>query len=154
MGITEQKSDLRSSMRVAFSHTTAAERSEWSSISSQRLRLDTHIRSAKGLLSFEPLRDEPDILPLLRALESDGKTILIAPMEGPLNYNGPIDVALIPGIAFTCEGNRLGRGKGWYDRFLNSQSVPYTIGVCFPYQIVDSLPLEKHDIQLNRVIYD
>ena len=67
----------------------------------------------------------------------------------------PRDVALwiVPGLAFTRDGFRLGYGGGWYDRLLSkaSPSAP-RIGVAYSFQIVDSLPVEPHDIMLTGVV--
>lgn len=61
------------------------------------------------------------------------------------------DVALIPGVAFDRLGNRLGRGKGYYDRFL--RSFPGTaIGICPDFRLIDSIPAESHDVAMNYVI--
>lgn len=64
-----------------------------------------------------------------------------------------IDLMIVPGVAFTTSGGRLGRGKGYYDRYLSRSGFKaYTIGICYPHQIVESLPLEEHDVILDRVI--
>lgn len=60
-------------------------------------------------------------------------------------------VAIVPGVAFDSLGHRVGRGKGYYDRFFSSLPI-YTIGVCFPYQLFDSVPFESHDKVLDEVI--
>jgi 5-formyltetrahydrofolate cyclo-ligase len=62
-----------------------------------------------------------------------------------------IDLAIIPGMAFTQQGNRLGRGKGFYDRLLPKLHCPL-IGLAFPFQILSSIPTEPHDIRMNEVI--
>lgn len=62
-----------------------------------------------------------------------------------------IDLAIIPGIAFDLAKNRLGRGKGYYDRFLRNTSA-YKIGVGFNVQLVNELPVEPHDIPMDDVI--
>ena len=66
-----------------------------------------------------------------------------------------IDLVITPGIAFDKQGNRLGRGKGYYDRFLNTLP-PDTIliGLAFRFQIVDRLPVAPHDVPMHRVITD
>lgn len=66
-----------------------------------------------------------------------------------------VDVAVVPGLAFTIDGRRLGQGGGWYDRVL-AQLAPTatTIGVCFSQQLVDDLPTEEHDVVLDRVVTD
>lgn len=64
---------------------------------------------------------------------------------------GEIDLALIPGRAFTRDGRRLGRGRGYYDRLLPYIKCP-RIGICFPFQIVEDIPCEPHDMALDEVI--
>jgi 5-formyltetrahydrofolate cyclo-ligase len=62
------------------------------------------------------------------------------------------DVTLVPGLAFTSSGLRLGRGGGFYDRFL--QTFPGTAwGVCFSKQLVPTIPTEPHDIHMNGVFH-
>lgn len=62
-----------------------------------------------------------------------------------------IDLVLVPGVAFDREGHRLGRGKGYYDRLL-PQLRARKIGVCFPFQLLDSLPVEPFDVSMDEVI--
>lgn len=71
-----------------------------------------------------------------------------------LNYPN-IELAVIPGMAFDREGNRLGRGKGYYDRLLSSLKAHkiYKIGICFEFQYVQEIPTEAHDIPMDEVIY-
>ena len=65
-----------------------------------------------------------------------------------------IDVAIIPGMAFDRHGNRLGRGKGYYDRFLPLLPTRvFKIGVCFPFQLLDDIPMEEHDIKMDVVFF-
>lgn len=59
--------------------------------------------------------------------------------------------ALVPGLAFDAKGHRLGRGKGYYDRFLASFKGK-TIGVCFDFQKVAEVPVDAHDVAVNRVV--
>lgn len=62
-----------------------------------------------------------------------------------------IDLAIIPGRAFTPDGWRLGRGKGFYDRLLPTLAHARKIGVAYPYQILESLPLDPWDVPLDAV---
>ena len=65
-----------------------------------------------------------------------------------------IDVMVVPGVIFTREGARCGRGKGFYDRYLANEGFrAYTIGVCYPCQIVEELPTEEHDRKVDKVIF-
>jgi 5-formyltetrahydrofolate cyclo-ligase len=69
-------------------------------------------------------------------------------IRGQLNC---LDLTLVPGIAFDVRGCRLGRGKGYYDRLLAGVSGT-TCGVAFDEQIVESIPVEPHDIRLNCIL--
>ena len=65
---------------------------------------------------------------------------------------------IVPGRAFTKEGCRLGRGKGFYDRWLSKIPLDkknriHLFGVCFPQQIVENIPCDEHDILMNKVVY-
>ena len=63
-----------------------------------------------------------------------------------------IDLAVIPGVAFDRRGNRLGRGKGYYDRLLPRIPTAYKLGLCFPFQLLDQIPAEAHDIPMDEVL--
>jgi 5-formyltetrahydrofolate cyclo-ligase len=61
------------------------------------------------------------------------------------------DIILVPGLAFDKKLNRLGRGKGFYDRFLKN-FAGIKVGVCFEIQLVDEVPIDDHDIELDYLI--
>ena len=61
------------------------------------------------------------------------------------------DLVIVPGLAFTAAGARLGRGGGHYDRLLASAAIT-SIGVAFDIQLVDELPLEPHDRGVDLVV--
>lgn len=66
---------------------------------------------------------------------------------------GKIDVVVIPALAFDRQGNRLGRGAGYYDRFLSG--IPgniYKIGLAFSFQVLEQLPSQPHDIKVDKII--
>jgi 5-formyltetrahydrofolate cyclo-ligase len=64
-----------------------------------------------------------------------------------------IDLLIVPGIAFTATGHRMGRGKGFYDRYLASPGFrAVKFGVCFSEQLAPHLPVEEHDLPMTRVI--
>lgn len=66
-----------------------------------------------------------------------------------------IDVVVVPGIAFDRKANRLGRGMGYYDRFM-AQLRPDAkkIGVGFSFQVVEDIPVSPHDVPLTRILTD
>ena len=63
-----------------------------------------------------------------------------------------IDLMFIPGIAFDVCGNRIGHGKGYYDRLLKIPHNATRIGLAFELQIVDNIPAEPHDVKLNKIV--
>lgn len=73
----------------------------------------------------------------------------------PLRLATPetIDLMVVPGVAFTPQGDRLGRGAGYYDKYLSQPHFRgYTIGICYPHQLIETIPCEEHDVRLNQVI--
>ena len=64
-----------------------------------------------------------------------------------------LDVVIVPGLAFDNNNHRLGRGAGYYDRFLKTLPKHVsTVGLAFDFQLTDSLPIEAHDVRLAFVI--
>ena len=64
-----------------------------------------------------------------------------------------VGLVIVPGVAFDREGNRLGRGRGYYDR-LFANLLPYNIykvGVCYPFQLVPRVPTELTDVRMDKV---
>lgn len=79
--------------------------------------------------------------------------ILEPAIKKPVNLED-IDLVIVPGVAFDKEGNRLGRGKGYYDRFL--KKLPdrvNSIGLAFDSQILPSAPATPIDVSVDRVIF-
>lgn len=64
---------------------------------------------------------------------------------------GSLEVIFIPGLAFDVKGYRLGYGGGFYDRVLRETSA-LKVGVCYSFQIVESLPVEPHDVPVDLII--
>ncbi|MDR1882842.1 MAG: 5-formyltetrahydrofolate cyclo-ligase [Prevotella sp.] len=61
------------------------------------------------------------------------------------------DLIIIPGVAFDRKMNRLGRGKGYYDRFLPKLKAP-RLGICFEFQLFDEIPSDKNDIKTDYIV--
>lgn len=64
------------------------------------------------------------------------------------------EILLIPGLGFSKNGTRLGRGKGFYDQYLSEHKGLIKIGLCFEEQVLDSLPKESHDVDMDFIITD
>ncbi len=131
---------------------------------------------------FGGLRNEPDLLPhLLPALNAQGACLALFQIDsselqprqiqslddlqrGPMNVWEPkprcprldiaaLDIILVPGLAFTRDGARLGRGGGYYDRLLaNPACRAQRIAIAFDLQIIDHIPVEAHDQRVHQII--
>lgn len=67
------------------------------------------------------------------------------------NFEQQVDLVIVPGIAFDKQKNRLGRGKGYYDRyFLNDKIQKW--GICFDLQLMDRIPAENFDVKMDKII--
>ena len=139
-------------------------------------------REVGVLAMFYPLPDEIDVLPIAERAKASGWRVVMPRMasgeeaemefydfseeqmaEGKLGVLEPqmgdpigveeIDLMVVPAVAFTADGARLGRGKGYYDRYMaRSGFRAYTIGVGYAHQILSDLPQEAHDRRVDRVI--
>ena len=68
-------------------------------------------------------------------------------------YSGDIDLIIVPGVSFDEELNRLGFGKGYYDKYLASKNI-FKIGICFDNQVIKLLPVNDYDIKMDLVVTD
>ena len=134
-------------------------------------------QSAKTVLLYYPMHNEVNLLPLIKKYKKEKtflfpvvqRTLMTAcPYEGNAKmhrgkynipepttppYRGEIDLILVPGVAFDLQGNRLGRGGGYYDRFIKSQPHTTTlVGVAYDFQLVDKVPANRHDQKMHHVI--
>lgn len=64
---------------------------------------------------------------------------------------GAIDLMVVPGVAFDPQGNRLGRGGGYYDRLLEHY-VGFSIAVAFDFQVLPEIPTDQHDIPVDAIV--
>ena len=156
---------------------------EYGAASAQRLmqEVERHpaFAAASTVMLYHALPDEPDTRPLLEKYAAT-KTIVLPCVEGdnlvPRLYRGEQDLRigaygiaepvgpvfedletisfiLVPGVAFDAEGHRLGRGKGYYDRFLSAlPQRPFLLGVCFKWQQASTVPSEPHDMIMDAVL--
>ncbi|MBR4506358.1 MAG: 5-formyltetrahydrofolate cyclo-ligase [Bacteroidales bacterium] len=63
-----------------------------------------------------------------------------------------VDMIVVPGVAFDHNGNRMGRGRGFYDRLLKSTPNAVKVGVAYDFQMLDTIPTEPHDVKMDKVI--
>lgn len=89
-------------------------------------------------------RYEPNVKMVQRALG-------IYEPDLPETYSGKIDLVVVPGVAFDLKKNRVGRGKGYYDRYFRRNKV-FKIGVGFDLQLLNSIPTRRFDKRMDKVI--
>jgi 5-formyltetrahydrofolate cyclo-ligase len=163
------KSELRAVMR-SVRRSIAADpeaRARRSDIINDRLiaaiskRTSDHHR-IRRLMAYEPLPGEPDLDRLVAWASAEGVDVFVPAVDGPDLRVDPggvdpktLDVVVVPGLAFTVDGHRLGQGGGHFDRFLPRLSPScLKAGVAFREQLVDVVPTEPHDVVLDVVITD
>ena len=145
-----------------------------------RLLIHPAVTNAKTILMYYSLPDEVYTHDIVDMLVQHGKTVLLprvvdsenmeirtycnAADLAPGSYGimeptgttytaySKIDVAVVPGMAFDPQGHRLGRGKGYYDRFLPKAANAYKIGLCFDFQKVEAVPSDLNDITMDCII--
>ena len=199
------KQELRKEIRNRKRQFSQDQLGELSLSAISKLRKHPKVMAAHTLLLYYSLPDEVNTHEWIDELVAEGKRVLLPVVvndkdmvireytgkhdlaEGSFHIMEPvgklfaeedyqeIEVAIIPGMSFDDDGHRLGRGKGYYDRFLaklrgtevdksgtevdksdteakNLGTEVYTIGVCFGFQKLQEIPFESHDILMNEVI--
>ncbi len=71
---------------------------------------------------------------------------------GDAALSAPPEVIIVPGVAFSSDGERLGRGKGYYDRFLQQWPAALRVAPAFECQLVERIPTEPHDEPVDRIV--
>jgi 5-formyltetrahydrofolate cyclo-ligase len=77
---------------------------------------------------------------------------LMEPTSTSFIASGELDLIVLPGLAFDLSGHRLGRGAGYYDRFLPSAPQAYKLGLAYDCQLLDKLPQDTWDIKMDGVL--
>ena len=171
---------LRRMMRMRNRAVSAEEREEASArIFSQVESLPAFGR-ARCVAAFCALDDEPATQEVLDRWLKSGRRVVVPRVEGDemqfydyapeavargafgiaepsseaqLCPPSEMDLMVVPGVAFTREGLRLGRGKGYYDKYLAQSGFrACTVGVGYAHQLTENLPTEPHDRRLDEVI--
>jgi 5-formyltetrahydrofolate cyclo-ligase len=100
-------------------------------------------------------RTPPDGLLTVHPIEvtmERGRLGILQPVATAQQWEGPVAVALVPGLVFGRDGSRLGRGVGHYDRLFERLRVPVRVGVAWSGRVVDRLPSEDHDVAMTHVV--
>ena len=180
MDYKEGKKEIRRKIRALKEVQTQSEKESASAIIASKLLEMEGISSSHTILLYHSLPDEvltTSVIEFLHSPEGGKKRILLPIVEGeylalkeynPLelecgyrNIMEPsgetnidpteVEFAVIPGVAFDSDCNRMGRGKGFYDRLLPYLKCP-KVGLGYDIQMVEHVPCDVHDIPLDVVI--
>ncbi len=137
-------------------------------------------RKAKTVYGYLPYNQEVRTVPMLEQALREGKRVAVPKIYGdtmkflylddlsrvekndmgipePIADTPVADdktaLVLMPGLAFTKRGDRMGYGGGFYDRFLAEEPDHPTLALCYDFQMVDSLPTEEFDIPVDAVLW-
>ncbi len=137
-------------------------------------------QNARTIYGYLPYNQEVRTVPILEQALRDGKRVAVPKVygqdmkfiymedltqvsegyagipepvaDGPV-ADDPRALVLMPGMAFTRNGDRMGYGGGFYDKFLASQPEHPTVALCYDFQLVESLPTEEYDIPVDCVLW-
>ena len=173
------KSALRREVRARLAVLGADDKRLRSQQICDEVKKHLAVSGARVVALFSPLGYEPDVWPLVESLTCTVSVVLPRvegevmnfyvydrnsmavgsfginePQSGMLVKAGEIEAVVVPGLAFTADGARMGRGKGYYDKYLSqSDFLALKIGVCYSEQLVPHIPTESHDVAMDVIIY-
>ena len=180
----EEKRQLRQRIGYILEGISKEEWGRRSKNVEKKIRRLPEYKKARTIVVYWPLAKEVDLRQFIRKAKEEGKTIGLPVLRrrgeieifeftteeelvpGKLGIMQPdvrlsrrisleeIDLVVVPGIAFDKKGNRLGRGRGWYDELIKLLPArAEIIGVALAPQVVDNLPIEPYqDEKVRRVI--
>ena len=176
---TVDKSEVRKQMRALKRALTPEEKQRRSDTVMQRVEQTQQFREAKVVLLYWSMADEVQTHAFVDKWFRD-KVLLLPCVQGDdlvlRQYTGPecmvageqfgigeptgevwtdldaVDFIIVPGVAFDRKGNRMGRGRGFYDRLLKSTPHALKFGVAYNFQLMEAIPVEPHDVPMDRVI--
>ena len=149
------KQEIREQIKAKIARMKAADKETASLYVCLQIIGTQEWQSAQRVLLYDAMPDEIDLTLLKQDAEGSGKKVLMPEASFKAAELNPdevakVDLAIIPGRAFTAQGDRMGRGKGYYDRMLADLHCPKW-GVAFQCQIVKEIPTDPWDVRLDKV---
>jgi 5-formyltetrahydrofolate cyclo-ligase len=176
-----EKAEARREVERRIAALTAEQRADASARIRQRIAELREFLRARTVMMFATMPDEVDTLPIIEDALAAGKTVVLPhvnrgvgemdarvvrdvardlvlgtfgipePRDCPVAGPDSIDFVLVPGRAFDRQGNRLGRGGGYYDRFL-ARIDAVRCGCVFAAQVLDAVPHAEHDLPVDVIV--
>lgn len=172
------KEEIRLQIRTRKTLLSAAEKAEAARRAFDALRQHAAFMMAEHILMYHSLPDEVsthefidewasrkhfylprvngvnlDILPYDRTTLRMGAFHIEEPQGDETADISDIELIIVPAVAYDTKGNRVGRGKGFYDRLLANTSAT-RIGIAYDFQVVDEIDAEEHDAPVDFIITD
>ena len=178
--IIEQKKLLRQQIKERKASADRSTLNQLSGIIFDQVEQTEEFRNSKTILAYWSLPDEVQthdfvmkwyqkkrvLLPLvvgdileirhftgLDCMEKGPAFGILEPRKGVVASIDEAHMVIVPGLAFDLNGNRMGRGKGYYDKLLKGKEI-FRVGVCFSFQVVAQVPVDNFDIPMNKVIFN
>ena len=179
MTVSDQKKNLRKQMlfkRAKLSKLAKAQYDQWLC---QWLWKKIEEHHFKTIHCYLPMGTEINIFPLIETL-LEKKMTVVAPKTlpkrklknlvlksldelekgifgtvhptGGKEFDGEYDLIIVPGLSFDSKNYRLGYGGGYYDNFIVNYPLAKKIGIFYPFQEVEKIPLEPHDVRLDEIL--
>ncbi len=172
------RDEIRASARKLREEASKIQAAEMSTRIAERIVTMDEYMKAERVLCYVALRDEVQTSGLLHEIQRSGRTLylprtkgsqldvvrvtpetrmisgafgVLEPEDGELAAIEEMDLVLAPGVAFDRAGNRLGYGKGYFDRLLASCRCP-VIGLAYEVQIFDQIPTREGDVPIDKVV--
>lgn len=176
-----EKSEVRKQMRELKRQLTPEEKLRRSGLIMEQVQQLPAFRKAKVVLLYWSMADEVQTHDFVEKWYRD-KVLLLPCVDGDdlvlRQYTGPeclvageqfgigeptgpvwdnlesVELIVVPGVAFDRRNNRMGRGRGFYDRMLKSTPNAIKIGIAYRFQVLDEIPVEAFDVPMDLVIHD
>ena len=176
----DKKSEIRKENKILRSKFTKDEIMEKSERASKIFLQSDIYKKSRELMLYMPLGNETDTKAIIENAFSDGKKVIfpvtdeksgiitpyyakedtefskggfsvLEPLGCEIANEKKIDVIIVPGVAFSKKGGRIGFGKGCYDKLLKNTDA-IKIGYCYSFQIYDEIPTDIYDISMDYII--
>ena len=174
------KQTLRRMIREQKRAMTAQQIDSASAVLGEKFAASELYQQAKTIYGYLPYNQEVRTVPMLQRALEEGKRVAVPKCYGDemrfiyledlsqveSGYCGipepiadepvaddPTALVLMPGMAFTQRGDRMGYGGGFYDKFLAAEPNHPTLALCYGFQMVESIPTEDYDIPVDCVLW-
>jgi len=181
--LKDQKKQLRRQMRQLLKQVRPQQRQQASKRAAETLCQADEYRRSRTIMVFLAMPTEIDTVPVIERAFDEGKVVCaprvdwrqhlmrpiritslteglveteygyLEPGDGPVVAIDQIDLVLVPGLAFDLQGNRLGRGAGFFDRFLSDPRCrAFSTGYAFQFQVVSRVPCGPNDRRIDALV--